>query len=138
MSNPKKKLQTPKVNKGRWIKHHPSKDISDEDRRPKFSLRLLQGSRCLTKCEPKEKVALIETMHKLSKLPWKDIRGSNRHSLGYEKINHSSLKVSIPEEAKREKIVAFRFCGKAPMIGFRRQATFYVLWLDRCFDTYKH
>ena len=62
--------------------------------------------------------------------------GSDRHSLGFEKIDN--LKVSIPAEADQQKIIAFRCFGMAPMLGFRREATFYVLWLDPKMRTYKH
>jgi hypothetical protein len=133
-----KKPKKPSYNKGLRIKPHQSKDVSDEDRIPKFSFRLLQADRNLSNCNNEEKVALIDTIHRLSQIPWKEIRKSHRHGLGCEKINHNAIRLSIPNEVKNENILAMRFYGKAPIIGFRKQATFYILWIDRNCDTYKH
>ncbi|MHC1788302.1 hypothetical protein [Solidesulfovibrio sp.] len=120
------------------IKPHGSKPISDEDRRPKFSLRLLQTSHCISCCTKDEKAALADKMHTLSALPWSEIRKSDRHGLGFEKIAPASIKAGIPEPAKDKNIIAFRFAGMKPMVGFKEGATFYVLWLDRDFTLYKH
>ncbi len=35
-------------------------------------------------------------------------------------------------------LIAFRFCGKAPVVGFRARRIFHVLWLDRAFKLYDH
>jgi hypothetical protein len=34
--------------------------------------------------------------------------------------------------------LAFRFFDKAPMVGYRKEEVFYVLWLDREFKLYQH
>jgi hypothetical protein len=35
-------------------------------------------------------------------------------------------------------LIAFRFDGKKPMVGYRDGVTFYVLFLDRSFTLYDH
>jgi len=132
------KIKDRKPDRGQIVKPHESKLVSDEDRRPKFSLRLLQQSHCVSCCTKEEKAALAEKMQTLSALPWKEIRKQDRHGLGYEKIASSSIRAGIPKEAKDKSIIAFRFSGMKPMVGFKEGATFYVLWLDRDFKLYKH
>jgi hypothetical protein len=40
--------------------------------------------------------------------------------------------------ANGQRFIAFRCFGKAPMVGYRVQAVFYLLWLDRHFTLYEH
>jgi hypothetical protein len=133
-----KEFKKPKTERGKKINPHSSKNVSDEDRHPKFSFRLLQDTRCLSSCTKEQKAALADTLDKLSKLPWKEIRGSHRHAMGFEKIDQNSLRISVPEETKDKNVLAFRFCGMAPMLGVKKQATFYVIWLDTTFEAYPH
>ena len=35
-------------------------------------------------------------------------------------------------------LLAFRFFGRRPMVGYRNRTTFHVLWLDRDFTLYSH
>jgi len=77
-------------------------------------------------------------MFSLSQLTWSEIRKAPRGGLGYEKIAPTAIRPAIPEEAREENIIAFRFSGKAPMVGFKKAATFYILWLDRGFEVYNH
>lgn len=49
------------------------------------------------------------------------------------------MKVVVPPSITEDTpILSFRFSGKAPMVGFRREEVFYVVWLDRAFDVYPH
>jgi hypothetical protein len=76
---------------------------------------------------------------RLSQLSWADIRQQDRHKLGYEKISRSSIKAAIPAHVTEDvELFAFRFCSKARMVGYKRNATFYVLWLDRSFTLYNY
>lgn len=107
--------------------------------RPKFSLEYMQKSHCLSLCEKDEKVALIDRMHELSQLTWQQIQQAPRHGQGHEIIDQSSIKPPMPSAITEDvKILSFRFCGKAPMVGFRRDEVFYIVWLDRAFDVYQH
>jgi len=59
---PKIKFKAPPISQGKDVSAHGAKPISDEDRHPKFSLRLLQPSHCITKCQRNEKAALADKM----------------------------------------------------------------------------
>ncbi|MDH2123758.1 hypothetical protein N5J75_11170 [Pantoea brenneri] len=114
-----------------------SKEIDNSP--PTFSLRYLQKDFCVDCCEKNEKAALADRLFKLSKLSWADIRKADRHGLGTEKISRNSIKAPIPHHVTEDvEFIAFRFCGKAPMVGYKLNSTFYILWLDRVFKLYDH
>lgn len=72
-------------------------------------------------------------------MTWIQIRGAHRHGLGTEKIEKSAIKVPIPTVVTEDvSLLAFRFSGKAPMVGFRERDVFHVLWFDRDYSLYKH
>lgn len=123
-----KRLKTPSTSTG-----------STQSQTPLFCLNMLQGKYCLSHCEQQERAAFADTLHKLSKLTWAQIRASNRHASGCEIISRSSLKFSLPSTVTDEvDILAFRFFGKAPMLGYRDGRTFHVLAIDRVFTAYDH
>lgn len=110
-----------------------------DDLYPEFSLRYLRKGHCVESCIKDEKAALAEKLFRLSKLTWAEIKQLPRHGLGYEKIGRSSFKVGIPDHITADvDLIAFRFNGLAPMIGYRRNSTFYIVWLDRAFNVYDH
>ena len=49
------------------------------------------------------------------------------------------MRTGIPHAVTPDvNLLAFRFSDKAPMIGFRRGATFFIVWLDHQFKLYDH
>jgi hypothetical protein len=60
--------------------------------------------------------------------------------LGFEKIAKDSIKGSKPTFITEDlnEFLSFRFSGKKPMVGYRIQNVFYVLWFDLDFTLYKH
>jgi len=105
-----------------------------------FSFKYLDQNRhSLSVCTKEEKAALAETLVKLSQLTWAQITNSPRHGSGYEKIVRESIRAPIPKHLVEDvNFIAFRFCGKAPMVGYRENEIFHVLWLDRNFTLYHH
>lgn len=90
-------------------------------------------------CTKDEKAALASTLYKLSQLSWKELRLQPRHGLGYELISRNSIRVGIPKHITEDvDIIAFRFKGKAPMVGYRDEGIFRIVWLDRDFTLYDH
>jgi len=67
------------------------------------------------------------------------ITNSPRHGLGYEKIARTSIRAPIPTDITDDvTFIAFRFYGKAPMVGYREGYIFHILWIDRDFTLYSH
>ncbi|MDY3124216.1 MAG: hypothetical protein SOW21_07570 [[Actinobacillus] rossii] len=118
-----------------------SPNENNDKKPPIFSFHQIGKDYCLDSCQLEEKVALIETLHKLSQVTWQELRNSNRHGLGTEKIEHSSIKgCPVPNFIIEQNIplLAFRFHGKKPMVGYRENQIYHILWLDRDFSLYNH
>lgn len=82
----------------------------------------------------------METMYKLSQLTWKEIRQLGRHKLGFEHFYQDDFPkkpkgVPITQDVR---YMVFRYDGKLPMVGYRDNAVYYLLWLDNDFKLYDH
>jgi hypothetical protein len=125
--------------KGKRISAREIVDLPPEQESPLFSLRYMNKDYSLAKCTKDEKAAFADTLYKLSQLTWSQINACPRHGSGSEKIARSSIGAPIPSHLKDDvNFIAFRFFGKAPMVGYRDGAVFYVIWLDRDFTLYPH
>jgi hypothetical protein len=125
--------------KGQRLSVPETIDVPPEEQPPLFSLRYVNKDYSISKCTKDEKAAFADTLYQLSQLRWSQIKASSRHGLGYEKIDRNVIKSSIPSHIKDDvNLIAFRFCGLAPMVGYRDGAVFYIIWLDRDFTLYPH
>jgi len=107
--------------------------------KPYFSLTHIQKEHSIENCEKDEKAALIDTLYRLSQKTWSEIKTMPRHGLGFEKISRTSIKAGIPNHITEDVIfIAFRFYGKAPIVGYRDKQVFNIVWIDREFNLYKH
>lgn len=94
---------------------------------------------CVTACNSEQQAAFAVTLRKLSQLTWNQIVGSHRHANGHEKIEQCQIKGVFPPHITPEvNIIAFRFHGKAPMVGYRSNEIFHVIWLDHDYSLYPH
>ena len=106
---------------------------------PVFCFRYLDKTHGLDSCDKDEKAALVSTLYKLSQLSWRELRLAPRHRVGYEIINRNSFRVPIPKHITEDvDLIAFRFSGLKPMVGYRNEAIFHIVWLDRSFEVYDH
>ncbi len=118
----------------------PSAAAEDTGRLPPaFCLRYLVPKYCITQCNEEQKVAFTDTLYELSRLTWIEIRSSGRHGKGAEKIEQTSIKETLPPCITPDvTLLAFRFWGRAPMVGFRDGRIFHIVWLDINFKLYDH
>lgn len=132
-------FKSQKVNKGKKISPHKSSDISSQKQRPIFGLEFLTRDFCLSKCEKHEKAQFVDKLHKLSQLTWAEILSTSRTGMGHEKIYRDKIKVGIPPHITDDVVfLAFRCIGKAPMVGYRSERVFNIVWIDRDFTLYDH
>ena len=118
-----------------YIPNVPNSDLEP----PVFCLRYLDKKYGLDTCDKDERAALASTLNKLSQLTWSQLRLAPRHGVGYEIIDRSSFRVAIPQHITEDvNLIAFRFIGKAPMVGYKDEAIFRIVWLDRSFGVYNH
>ncbi|QRN40600.1 MAG: hypothetical protein GKC53_00185 [Neisseriaceae bacterium] len=119
-----------------------STDGNNDKKRPVFSFHQMQEKHyCLDACNDKEKISLIRTLDKLSQSTCQELKNVHRHKLGAEKINYSAIKgCPVPDFIIEQNItlLAFRFCSKKPMVGYREGQIYHILWLDRDYSLYQH
>ena len=132
-------LKKPDKNQGRNFKEPAEVEKPKEKEHLTVSLRYLRPSHCISNCDNEEKAAFVEKIRILSGMSWMDIGMERRHGLGYEKIARKEITAGIPDHVTPDvNILAFRFSGKKPMVGYKDGDAFYVLWFDRDFTLYNH
>jgi hypothetical protein len=137
----KSKIKSKEPSNGQRIvqPHHVQSFPNPDLEPPVFCLRHLDRTHGLNSCDKDEKAALASTLHKLSQLTWSQLRLAPRHGVGYEIIDRGSFRVVIPQHITEDvNLIAFRFIGKAPMVGYKDEAIFRIVWLDRSFEVYNH
>lgn len=134
------RIKQPPLEKNGRVHLQPQSDMERPDEcHPVFSFEYMVSDFDVDKCEKNDRANLAVTLLKLSKLTWAQIKGAHRHGLGFEKIERKDIKTGIPQCITPEvQLIAFRFSGKKPMVGYRLKRTFYIIWLDRNFSLYDH
>ena len=124
---------------GRRFSYITSDSIPNTQKKPAFSFDHLQESHCITLCDESDQLAFVNALRKLSKLTWNQIRGTQRHGLGSEKIHRGSFKVPVPAIVGEDvTFIAIRFSGLKAMVGYQEDRIFEIVWFDRNFDVYEH
>jgi hypothetical protein len=125
-----RRIKTPPKGKSR-LKTSYAEGKSTQQKKPKFSLEHLQDPYCVCRCDKDDRAAFATKLRELSQLTWSEITCSGRHGLGFEKIDRTSIKAPIPEHITDDvNLIAFRFSGKKPMVGYRSYEIFYIVWCD--------
>lgn len=101
---------------------------------------LSSGSFSFSELDKDHKSAFADAIYSRSNCTWIDLKKSHRHGLGYEKIPLQQIKGNHPKilSPDTENVIAFRFHSRAPMVGFRDNDTFYVIWFDPTYTLYSH
>jgi hypothetical protein len=85
------------------------------------------------------KQLLPEKIRRMSRMTWLELRQADRHGMGSEKIERGAIKRPIPAHISEDvPLLAFRFSGKKPMVGYRMLGTFHIIWFDCKFTLYDH
>jgi hypothetical protein len=136
----KLRFKPPLKETGKRLRPHESSDIPAQTQPPHFSLEHLSNDKHFTldTCTKDQKAAFADKLRQLSKLTWAQIMNAGRHGQGLEKISRDSIKSPVPSLYRAEHFLAFRFFGKAPMVGYREGRTFFIIWLDPNFKLYNH
>ena len=107
---------------------------------PIFCFKYIHADYAVHHCSTDEKIALIEQIIRLSTMSWSSIQLAPKYGMGSEKINIGSLKVGLPDLITDDvnHLLAIRFLGKAPFVGWRNKFIFHVFYIDRAFTLYRH
>jgi hypothetical protein len=112
---------------------------STEHLPPLFSLQHLQSSYGIDACEKNDQAAFAERICKLGQLSWQTIHQAHKHSVGCETIKPNSIKPPKPDCIGDRAILALRYSGNKPMVGFKDGRVLNILWIERQFgDVYDH
>lgn len=132
-------IKRPGVNRGKTIQPTPDLFPKSIFNYPVFCLKYIHKDFSLDHCDKSEKAALIERLYKLSTMTWEQIRMADKHGLGTEKINRDSIKAGIPSHVTGDiTFYALRFSGKKPIVGYKSDFIFHILYIDRNFALYDH
>lgn len=115
--------------------------VSTNQLNPLFSFQYLDSNYNVSNCEKHDKAELSNQLQVLGSKKWQDLQQAPKHGLGCEKIERNSIQKTIPPHLKDDAAVnflSFRFSGKKPMVGYRVDQTFHVIWIDRDFTVYNH
>ena len=137
MAKKRIKERTPK--QGQVVKSQ--EPLNYDSHPPIFSLEKLQpGKYCLSSLNKDHKAMFSDAIFKRKSISWNEIKRSDRHALGTEKIPKSSIKAAIPPFITEDldSFMVFRYKGKNPMVGYRQRDVFFVLWFDHDFTLYNH
>jgi hypothetical protein len=108
---------------------------------PIFSLARVQpGFYCFSRLDKECKAQFAESIFKRRSITWAQLKSLDRHGLGFETISVSAIKPSMPKFITQDQqdLIAFRYNGMKPMVGYRARDVFYVLWFDHNFTLYNH
>lgn len=115
------------------------KNKSSNDTYPIFCFQYNQNENYTCKALDGQKAhALLQKLDKWGKTPWAVVQSGDRKGIGHEIISSNSIKVSIPEIAKKQKILSTRFHGDCRLLGFRENSIFHILWIDHDLSVYSH
>lgn len=134
-----KRVKRPSASKGNRLT--AKETINYNERPPVFSLERIQnGQYCLSALERIDKAAFADAIYRRRQITWQEIIDSGRHGLGFEKIPRHQIQAGIPRFITEDvdHFLAFRFSGTKPMVGYRRNDVFFVLWFDHDFTLYPH
>lgn len=139
-----KRIKPPAISqsqvKGRITEPSSDKVLNYDDCHPVFCLRYLESDYGLDQCTRDQQADFAQALRKRSQMTWQQILTAPRHGLGTERIARDSIKAPIPNHitADVDFFIAMRFSGLAPMVGYRIQDVFRIIWLDSKFELYKH
>lgn len=134
----KKNLRQPQQTTGRYVRPATGATKSTAQEHPAFCLRYLDNNKYgLGALDNDQRLQFLDVMRRLSQLTWAQISSTPHHGLGAEPIPRYRMNVPLPSCVTEDTVIlAFRCFGKCPMVGFRDEAVFHVLFLDPKHETY--
>jgi hypothetical protein len=109
---------------------------------PNFSFEKMSvgSAHNVQNCDEGNRAALASKLFELTQLNWVDITLSHKKGMGSERIPRTEIKVPIPPSITPdlEEFLSIRYNGKRPMVGYRDERVFHIVFLDHNFKVYDH
>ncbi len=134
----KRRLRPQPPGRGQHIAPQPPVEESPEQRPPVFCLRYMRRPYSVDDCDKDDKAAFASRLYLLSQMTWAQIKMADRHGAGTEKIATNSIRVGTDHLPQDVDLLALRFSGNKPMVGYRDGVVFHIIWLDHSFTVYNH
>ena len=120
-----------------------NEEVEKKKQYPLFSFKHLQTNISYKDCkETKFFIDFIGRLQKLSELGWEEIRKSQRHSFGMEKIPVKNIKPQYPNFITPDvtHLDVFRATGgNKVFVGLQQENVFHILFIEADFgDVYNH
>jgi len=113
--------------------------VDSSTQSPTFCLHYLDNDYGLSQCGKDLKISLIHKLYELSQLTWNQITNAPRHGLGLETIPYEQIKGRMPTHiTSDQKFIAIRFHQLKPIVGYRIERIFHIVWLDYNMTLYDH
>lgn len=136
------RFQKSKGKKAKFNKKEPPRITADPDRLPPvFSFEYMprNSGHSVDCCDQEHKAAVASRLFLLSQMNWLDIKQAPRHGVGTEKIPRGSMRANLPASVTEDaNLLALRYHGLCPMVGYRDGRIFYILFIDHDFQVYDH
>ena len=119
----------------------PPPPVNTNRQSPQFSFEYMRSNSgySVACCDNEHKASLASKLFTLSRMTWQDIQGAPRHGLGCEIISRNSFKTEIPANVPADAaMLALRYHGLSPVVGFRDGRIFHIVFLDHNFTVYNH
>ncbi len=113
--------------------------INYDSYKPAFSFRYMTygGDKCLSKCDPKSKSSISDTLLRLSQIPWKEIPSKAKGSLGFEKIPSTQFNYPLPQSVTPDvTMLVLRFSKSGRIAGFREKDIYHIVQVSPNHDLY--
>lgn len=142
MKRGKSKIKKPPATPGYKIGLSPEADKTTPDynrNHPIFCLHYVVPAYCITLCDDADQLAFVKRIRQLSGMTWNAIIQADRHGFGREKIAQAAIHPEIPAHLTEDvTLIALRFSGLKPMVGYQHNDVFHIVWFDRDFNLYDH
>ena len=90
-------------------------------------------------CQDRDLAALLKKIFDLRSTVWRDLKQAPRHGIGTEKIDTAAINPPLPRALPEDAILlAMRFSGRKPVVGYREGRYFHLLYIDHNFSVYDH
>ena len=136
------RFHRPQPTKGKKIALSGSAETAKIDynrEKPTFCLRYLDPQYCITSCDRDDKAAFADKARRMSLMTWNELIQAPKHGMGFETIARTAIRRPIPTHiAEDVTLIAFRFSGLKPMVGYRIDGMFHIVWFDCDFTLYPH
>lgn len=106
---------------------------------PVLCLRHTRNGYGVAELSEQQRSELLLKWAKRTQFTWTELGTQPKHGLGFEYMPAGQIKKAAPEALAQQKYMILRHHQNLPMVGFKVNDTFHVLWIEASYgDVYDH